>query len=400
MAQIRDYEINVPQEKLDRLNRQIDEYQWPTELEGAGWDYGSPLADIQRFVKHWRTGFDWRAQERRMNEFPNFETTVHVDGFGDIDMHFLHQKSVVKGAIPLLFVHGWPGSFLEVTKMLPMLEGGDGKPAFHVVAPSLPNYVFSGPMLKRGFSIGRYADACHHVMLKLGYDQYVTQGGDWGYLITRALAYLYPKHVRGTHVNWAWAAKPEFTLENPEPEYSEREKRQIKQGERWYPFGTGEGRGYIAIQSTRPATINFLISSNPIGLMAWIWDKLNDWSDSYPWTEEEVCLWTSMYVFSRAGADAASYIYYEALHDTTEITIPAVQGYIDVPLGIADFPVEICNNPKAWRHTMGPIVYQKVFDKGGHFAGWERPQDVAEGLCEMFGKGGGAYGVVEGRDGY
>jgi len=176
-----------------------------------------------------------------MNELPQFETTVNVEGFGDIDMHFLHQKSEVKGAIPLLFVHGWPGSFLEATKMIPILKGGDGKPAFHLVAPSLPNYAFSGPMLKRGFSIGRYAEACNKVMLNLGYDQYVTQGGDWGFLITRALAHLYPKHVKAHHVNWAWAAKPEFTAENPEPEYSEREKRQMKQGERWYPFGTGEG---------------------------------------------------------------------------------------------------------------------------------------------------------------
>lgn len=116
-------------------------------------------------------------------------------------------------------------------------------------------------------------------------------------------------------------------------------------------------RGYIAIQSTRPATINFLISSSPIGLMAWIWDKLVDWSDEYPWTEDEVCLWTSMYVFSRAGPEAASYIYYEALHDGAEITIPVVQGYIDVPLGISDFPVEICNNPKAWRPAMVSLVW-------------------------------------------
>ena len=159
----------------------------------------------------------------------------------------------------------------------------------------------------------------------------------------------------------------------PEPEYSEREKKQMAQGDRWFPFGQGEGRGYIAIQSTRPATINFALRDSPVGLLAWIWDKLVDWSDEYPWTEDEVCLWVSLYVFSRAGPDAASYIYYEALHDTTEITVPVLQGYIDVPLGISDFPVEvsdifsglclpsfllteliqICNNPRAWRHTMG-----------------------------------------------
>lgn len=143
-----------------------------------------------------------------------------------------------------------------------------------------------------------------------------------------------------------------------------------------------------------------MISDSPVGLLAWMWDKIVDWSDDYPWTEDEICLWVTLYVFSRAGPDAASYIYYEALHDDKDITIPVVQGYIDLPLGIADFPVELSNSPVSWRHTLGPIVYQEFFDKGGHFSGYERPDAVAKGLKEMFGKGGGAYGVVKGKDGY
>lgn len=131
-----------------------------------------------------------------------------------------------------------------------------------------------------------------------------------------------------------------------------------------------------------------------------MWDKLVDWSDNYPFTEDDVCLWVSIYVFSRAGPDASTFFYYEALHDPVEIPVPVIQGYIDVPLGIADFPVEIANMPQSWRHTMGPIVFQKLYEKGGHFAGWERPSDIADGLSEMFGKGGGAYGVVSGKDGY
>ena len=162
----------------------------------------------------------------------------------------------------------------------------------------------------------------------------------------------------------------------------------------------GDGRGYLAIHSTRPQTFNFAVRDSPVALLAWIWDKLDDWTDDYPWTEDEVCLWLSIYIFSRAGPDASSFIYYEALHDPVEIPVPVVQGYINVPLGIADFPVEIANMPQSWRHTMGPIVWTKLYEKGGHFAGWERPGDIAEGLGEMFGKGGGAYGVVEGKDGY
>lgn len=237
-------------------------------------------------------------------------------------------------------------------------------------------------------------------MLALGYNSYVTQGGDWGFLITRALSILYPTAIKASHVNWAWAAKPADLSPEQEASYTPRELNQLARGADWSPFGMGDGRGYIAIQSTRPGTINYAFRDSPVALLAWIYDKLIAWSDSYPWTDEEVCLWVSIYVFSTAGPDAASYLYYEALHDPTDITIEKVQSYIDTPLGIADFPVEICNSPVSWRRSLGPIVWQKLYEKGGHFAGWERPEDVAEGLCEMFGKGGGAFGVVEGADGY
>lgn len=150
----------------------------------------------------------------------------------------------------------------------------------------------------------------------------------------------------------------------------------------------------------QPATINYLFRDSPVALLAWIWDKLVDWSDNYPWTDDEVCLWLSIYIFSEAGPDASSYIYYEVLHDATVVPLPVLMAYIDVPLGISDFPIEIANSPVSWRHTMGPIVSQNFHDKGGHFAAYERPDAIAGDLCGMFGKGGGAYGVVAGKDGY
>lgn len=156
---------------------------------------------------------------------------------------------------------------------------------------------------------------------------------------------------------------------------------------------------YVAIQSTKPSTIAFGLKDSPIALLAWIYEKLVAWSDKYPWSDDEVLTWVSIYYFSVSGPESSAYIYYEALHDT-KITVPVVQGYIDVPLGLADFPVEISNAPEAWWSTLGPIAYSKSYDKGGHFAGWERPDALAEALNEMFGKGGGAAGVVEGRCGY
>jgi hypothetical protein len=154
-----------------------------------------------------------------------------------------------------------------------------------------------------------------------------------------------------------------------------------------------------SLTSIQPATIGFAFADSPVATLAWIYEKLIGWTDAYPWTDEEVLTWISLYYFSTAGPEASSNHYYEALHGTV-IDTAVVQSYIDVPLGIADFPVEIANAPRAWWGTLGPIVYSKSFDKGGHFAGWERPEDVAKGLCEMFGKGGGAAGVVAGKTGY
>jgi len=171
---IRPYTISVPDEKLKDLKARLALAAFPSQLEGVDeWEFGTPTADIKRLTKYWRDGFDWRKAEAKLNKLPNFKTTIDVDGFGDIDLHFVHQTSPVKGAIPLLFSHGWPGSFIEVTKLLPLLtNGGPDTPTFHVVAPSLPNFGFSGGVNKQGFGVLQYGETLHKLMLKLGYDQY------------------------------------------------------------------------------------------------------------------------------------------------------------------------------------------------------------------------------------
>lgn len=152
MPEITPYTVSVPDAKLQRLKQKLELADFPQhELEDAGWKYGAPLADIKRLAARWKDKFDWRSIEKDLNKLPHFMTKIAVEGFGDLDIHFLHQESEVKGAIPLLFVHGWPGSFLEVARMLPLLKGGDGKPAFNVVAPSLPSYCFSQGVKKVGY---------------------------------------------------------------------------------------------------------------------------------------------------------------------------------------------------------------------------------------------------------
>jgi pimeloyl-ACP methyl ester carboxylesterase len=181
MADIAPYKIEVPQWKLADLQKRLALAKFPEdELEGAEWDYGVPLADVKRLTLFWRDQFDWPKAQEKLNQLPHFTTSIQCDGFESLEIHFIHQKSDVDGAIPLLFVHGWPGSFLEATKIIKELTSNGNHPAFHFVALSLPNYGFSEGPRKKGFAIEQYAETCNKLMLKLGYNEYATQGGDWG----------------------------------------------------------------------------------------------------------------------------------------------------------------------------------------------------------------------------
>lgn len=171
-------------------------------------------------------------------------------------------------------------------------------------------------------------------------------------IVTRAIAHLYPQSCKACHVNWIFASPPKWSASNPEPSYDARELAALQRGQDWW---AGDGRGYLAIQSTKPASIAPAFSDSPIALLSWIYEKLIGWSDAYPWTEDEVLTWVSLYCFSDAGAEASSYHYYEAMHGK-EIDVRTVQGYIDVPLGVADFPVEISNAPRAWWGTLGMFL--------------------------------------------
>lgn len=180
-SSIQPYQIAVPESRIKDLNERLDKARYPDELESAEWDLGTPLTDIQRLTQYWRQSFDWRKAEKKLNELPHYQTSIQVEGYESLKIHFLHQKSGAKNAIPLLFCHGWPGNFLEATKIINSLtNSGNGQVSFHVVAPSLPNYGFSEGTRKRGFSLEQYAETLHKLMLQLGYDQYVTQGGEYG----------------------------------------------------------------------------------------------------------------------------------------------------------------------------------------------------------------------------
>ncbi|KAH8808731.1 epoxide hydrolase [Xylogone sp. PMI_703] len=409
---IKPFKIDIPDSKIHRLHQKLDLADYPEELEDVGWNCGPPLSDIKRLANHWRNGFDWRKQEARLNEMAQFTMDIDVEGFETLNVHFVHEKSVVDGAIPLLFIHGWPGSFIEVEKILPLLKAGDGGPAFHVVAPSLPNFGFSSRVTKKGFSLFQYAETLNKLMIGLGYDQYVIQGGDWGAIILRALAHAYPNNVRGLHTNMVLTSFPKplaaplsfisaitrYALSGYLPTHSSLELSLLERAKDW---SSGSGRAYFAQMGTKPQTIGYSLADSPVGLLGWIYEKLVAWTDEYPWTDDEVLTWISIYYFSRAGPAAASFIYYEAESGSkTAESWGRLQSYLKVPMGLAYFPKELASMPRVWAEAAWNVVQVSTHEKGGHFAATERPDAIVKDLKELFGKGGKAFGVVKGKSGY
>lgn len=199
------YEIHIPDAEIDKLKQKLALATFPDELEDSGWDLGAPLSEVRRLAEYWQDSFDWRAEEAKLNALPNFHRKVPIDGFGALDIHYLHQKagktSDARVVVPLLFVHGWPGSYLEVTKLLPHLAEEMNGVAFDVVAPSLPNFGWSEGVKKKGFGLKQYASCFDRLMRDLGYERYVTQGGDWGTMITRTMGLLFPERVLASHIN-------------------------------------------------------------------------------------------------------------------------------------------------------------------------------------------------------
>ncbi|KAH9947419.1 alpha/beta-hydrolase [Amylocystis lapponica] len=397
------FKVSVPDADLDLLHQKLDLVRFPDELEEAGWEYGTPLADVKRLVAHWKDGFDWRKAEAEINELPQFTRDIEVDGFGALNIHYIHQKSTVENAVPLLFVHGWPGHFLEARKIIPLLTSASPEhPSFHVVALSLPGFGFSEGPKKKDFSIKQYPEVANKLMLALGYDEYVTQGGDWGFIISKAMAHMYGhKHVKAWHTNCP-VGQPPSPSKNPfrfllfmVTPWSAEERAGIMRTQAFRK----EGSGYMQLQSTRPQTLGYNLADSPAGLLAWIYEKLVTWTDNYPWTDDEVLTWISVYWFSRDGPAASLRIYKELLKLGPEVMASGAQ-YSTVPLGLSYFPKELFCLPRAWSQSIGNVVHESVHEHGGHFAAFERPDDLANDVRAMFGKGGPAYGVVPGKNGY
>ncbi|KAI0075232.1 alpha/beta-hydrolase [Panus rudis PR-1116 ss-1] len=394
------FTLHVPDSALEHLKQKLELTRFPDELEGAGWNYGSPLDDVKRLVARWKDGFDWRSSEAHINTIPQFTRNIEVDGHGTLNIHYVHKRSELESAIPLLFVHGWPGHFMEGSKILPLLTAvSPDQPSFHVVALSLPGYGWSDAPKKPGFAAKQFAEVGHKLMLSLGYKEYVTQGGDWGHVITRTMQQIYGgTHIKAWHTNAPASGPPQLTkaplqfLKYLVTPLNQKEKEGLARNKKFRE----NGDGYFQEQCTKPQTIGYSLSDSPVGLLAWIYEKLHDWTDNYPWTDDEVLTWVSIYWFSKAGPAASLRIYYETVHAGDLYNAK----WTKVPCGTSYFPKELIQVPKAWVRSISNVVFESEHDVGGHFAAYEVPELLVGDLRKMYGVGGPAFKVVPGKSGY
>ncbi len=376
---VRPFTIAVSDAVLSDLEERLARTRLPDAGPGAAWEMGTDRAYLDGLLEYWREGFDWRAQERALNELDHFTTTI--DG---VDVHFIHQRSPNPDAVPLLLVHGWPGSFVEFVGLVgpltdPAAQRGVGADAFHVVIPSLPGFGFSGKPTERGYGPEKMGDMLAALMERLGYDRYGVQGGDWGAIIGRSLAGNYPDHVIGLHSNFMTGGPPAGVADpNEGVPAVELELR----AERTEAFA--EGSAYQEIQGTKPQTLGYGLNDSPAGLAAWIVEKFQGWSDNdgdpeTAFTRDQMLTNVTLYWVTET-ITSSTRIYYESRH--TPATRPV--RYVEVPTAVAVFPKEIYFVPRRWAEARYNIVRWTVMPRGGHFAALEEPELLVEDVRAFF----------------
>ena len=374
------FRIRIPDAAIADLRSRLAMTRLPEPLQGDGWTHGTDLGYLRRLIAYWRTGFDWRAQERKLNQLEQF--TTNIDG---LTVHFVHRRSKHSNAMPLLITHGWPGSIVEFTKIIgpltdPEAFGGTGADAFHVVMPSIPGFAFSEAPKEAGYDPARIARLEATLMARLGYSRYGVQGGDWGSIISTQVALADAPHVAGLHLNMCFGAAPPGT--DPNAGLSERELARLKVRQEFQ----AEETGYQQIQGTKPQTIGVALNDSPAGLAAWIVEKFRTWCDcngdpETVFSKDELLTNISLYWFTQTAASSAR-IYYESRHAAPS---PTAGRRIETPTACADFPKEIIWSPRRWLEGRYNITRWTEMPRGGHFAAFEQPQLLVDDLRAFFG---------------
>jgi pimeloyl-ACP methyl ester carboxylesterase len=376
------FTLHVADSVLDDLRARLDHVRWPDEPPGGEpWQYGTDLTYLRGLVDYWRSGFDWRAQEARLNALPQF--TVPID---DVNVHFVHLPGVGPEPLPLLLSHGWPGSVWEFHKLIPLLTdparfGGDPADAFTVIAPSLPGYALSFSPGQRRFGVSAIAQTFQRLMRDvLGYDRFAAQGGDWGSFVSAYLGWAYPRDVVGIHLNLLPLRRdqPWQTAQGDDSAEMVAYRSELSH---WLT----EETGYSTIQGTRPQTLSYGLTDSPVGLAAWIVEKFRAWSDCGG--DVERCfarddLLTNIMLYWTSGAIGSSFWpYYARQH---EGWILPGERRCEVPTAYQSFPRDILHPPRQLAERAFNIQRWTVEPFGGHFAALEAPEALAADVRAFF----------------
>jgi pimeloyl-ACP methyl ester carboxylesterase len=374
---IRPFRISVPEERLVDLRRRIAATRWPERENVNDFSQGVQLAKLQPLVRYWGLDYDWRKGEARLNALPQVVTTI--DG---LDIQFTHVRSRHANAMPLVMTHGWPGSVFELLRTVgpltdPTAHGGSAEDAFHLVLPTYPGYGFSGKPQGINWGPDRVARAWHELMQRLGYKQYVSQGGDWGAIISEVMAVQAPEGLLGIHINMPGTVPPSVLrlVRNRDPvpsSFSDAEKVAFAGLEYFYH----KGFGYAEMMNTRPQTLGYALADSPVGMLAFFYDKFTEWTygrdPEKSLTRDEMLDDVTLYWLTNTGTSSS-----RSYWDATQLGGGPFNAFDikNVPVAVTVFPGEIYRAPRSWaEQSFHKLIYWNEVDKGGHFAAWEQPE--------------------------
>lgn len=366
------FRVRVAEERLDDLRARLARTRWPDEAPGAGWAHGAELEFVHGLVEHWRLGFDWPAQEAKLNSLDQF--LVRLD---ELDLHFVHAPGRAPNPLPLLLIHGWPGSFFDFHEVVPRLADperydGDSVHAANVVAVSLPGFTFSYAPGQRRLDLAEMADVCARLMIDvLGYPRFVVHGGDLGAYVAARLAFDHPEAVLGVHLGLL-PLRPELRWSDDSPEHRVYDQ-ELRRWER-------EESGYSTIQGTKPQTLAFALTDSPAGLAAWIVEKLHTWTDNDGDLEQALGLdtvLTNLTLYWVTGAINSSFwLYYAIRHGPWPLP-----DFLATPTGYASFPRDARHPPRSVAERAFAIQHWTEMPRGGHFAALEVPELLAADIA-------------------
>tara|TARA_B100000614_G_scaffold168822_1_gene150416 strand:- start:758 stop:1891 length:1134 start_codon:yes stop_codon:yes gene_type:complete len=373
MSEITPFTINTPESQLTDLRNRIDNTRWAEEECVNDWSQGIPLTYVREIADYWANQYDWRKSEQYLNTFDHFQTNID-----DLDIHFIHQKSPHPDAYPLIITHGWPGSIIEFHKVIqplvdPTKHGGKAEDAFHVVCPSLPGYGFSGKPSQSGWGVEKIAETWDQLMVRLGYENYGAQGGDWGAAVTTQIGRNIG-HCDAIHINMPIGRPTPESLQDPTDE-----EKSALEGLTYYQEWDS---GYSKQQSTRPQTLGYGLVDSPVGQMAWIIEKFWSWMDcdGHPentLTRDELLDNVMLYWLTASGASSAR-LYWESFGSF------GGGEKVELPTGVASFPKEIIRSPRRWCEESYNITHWTTMPKGGHFGAFEQPELFINDLRTFF----------------